>query len=119
MRFLADEDIPKGLVQALRSRGHDVEWVRENNPGVPDAEVLVRAHASQRVVITCDLDFGALIVVGHRSKAVGVILIRFRASSPSDLAEHVLGAIDARDDWEGHFSVVEADRVRMRPLNPG
>ena len=118
MRFLADENIPKGLVEALRSRGHDVEWVRESKPGVSDAEVVARAHAARRVIITCDLDFGTLIVAGHRAEAAGVILIRFRASSPSGLAEYVVDAIDARVDWEGHFSVVESDRIRMRRLKP-
>jgi hypothetical protein len=24
--------------------------------------------------------------------------------------------VDARGDWAGHFSVVEVDRIRMRPL---
>jgi hypothetical protein len=27
--------------------------------------------------------------------------------------------IQERSDWVGHFSVVEADRIRMRPLAKG
>jgi hypothetical protein len=30
---LADENIPLAVVGALRERGHDVLWVREDSPG--------------------------------------------------------------------------------------
>ena len=60
MRLLADENIPKLAVDVLRDRGHEVVWVRQNAPGIPDREVLSLAQAEERLLITCDKDFGEL-----------------------------------------------------------
>jgi hypothetical protein len=35
---------------------------------------------------------------------------------PSDVGQQLANLIIARDDWAGHFSVIEPGRVRMRPL---
>jgi hypothetical protein len=44
--------------------------------------------------------------------------ILFRISTPSSamVAQKVTTAIALRDDWAGHFSVVEDDKIRMRLL---
>lgn len=42
MRFLANENMPRDVVEALRANGHDVAWVREDAPGSPDRGVLAR-----------------------------------------------------------------------------
>jgi hypothetical protein len=36
--------------------------------------------------------------------------------SPTAVADAVLQTIRSRDDWEGHFSVVDDSQIRMRPL---
>lgn len=38
------------------------------------------------------------------------------APSSAVVAQKVVAAIAPRDDWAGHFSVVEDDKVRMRLL---
>ena len=38
--------------------------------------------------------------------------------NPETDNRRALAAIDSRDDWVGHFSVVGDDRIRMRPLPP-
>ena len=52
MRFIANENIPGPVVQALRDRAHDVLWVKERMPGADDRTVLALAQAEQRVVLT-------------------------------------------------------------------
>jgi hypothetical protein len=32
------------------------------------------------------------------------------------MAEIVVRVLESRDDWDGHFSVVQHDRIRMAPL---
>jgi hypothetical protein len=54
MRILANENFPGDAVMALRARGHDVAWVRTDAPGSDDAEVLARALAEDRTVVTFD-----------------------------------------------------------------
>ena len=60
MRLLADENFPRDAVQALRDAGHDIVWVATDFPSISDREVLARAVADQRVLLTFDKDFGEL-----------------------------------------------------------
>jgi predicted nuclease of predicted toxin-antitoxin system len=52
MRFLANENFPHEAVAALRRLGHDVGWVRTDAPGSTDRQVLERAVAEDRVLLT-------------------------------------------------------------------
>jgi uncharacterized protein (DUF433 family) len=52
VRFLADEYFPGDAVAALRERGHDVMWIRTEAPGISDPEVLARAQAEDRLLLT-------------------------------------------------------------------
>lgn len=115
MRILANENVPAPLVRLLRERSHDVEWIAETNPGVTDARVIAIARRSRRVILTLDKDYGHLLVGSGRPVA-GAVLVRLSAFKPKEQARIVADAIDGRDDWAGHFSVVEHGRIRMTPL---
>jgi predicted nuclease of predicted toxin-antitoxin system len=116
MRILANENFPRDAVEALRGAGHDVAWVRTDAPGSSDTEVLVRAQAEGRLLVTFDKDFGELAFRSGLSSASGVILFRALAPSPTVLARLAVRALSSRTDWAGHFSVIENDRIRMTPL---
>jgi predicted nuclease of predicted toxin-antitoxin system len=116
MRFLANENFPRVAVEALRSAGHDVSWVRAEAPGATDERVLEVARAESRVLLTFDKDFGDLVLRGGRSASPGVVLFRLPLARPDELARVVVASLAARGDWAGHFSVIETGRVRMRPL---
>jgi predicted nuclease of predicted toxin-antitoxin system len=116
VRFFADENMPGAVVKALRDAGHDVAWARRDCPGAADAEVLALAVIEARVLLTFDKDFGELAYRQAQSAECGVILFRFAMSSAADAAERVAEVLSKRDDWPGHFSVVDERRVRMRPL---
>ncbi len=114
MRFLADENFPLDAVEALREQKHDVAWIRTESPGISDPEVLHRAQIENRIVLTFDKDFGELAFREQLPAACGIILFRIMAPSSAVVAQKVAAAIAMRDDWAGHFSVVEDDKVRMR-----
>ena len=76
MRFLADENLPGPVVRALRDLGHDVSWAREDAVGAADWLLLARAQAEQRIIVTCDTDFGELAFHSGFPAASGVILLR-------------------------------------------
>ena len=119
MRICANENLPEACVLRLRQDGHDVLWVREAAPGAPDTDVLARAHAEGRLLITFDKDFGEL-VFRHGAKAShGVVLFRIAQPSAVAVATRVAAVLASRDDWSGHFSVVEEFAIRMRPLPDG
>jgi predicted nuclease of predicted toxin-antitoxin system len=116
MRFLANENFPGDAVQALRQQGHDVAWIRTDAPGITDPEVLKRAQAEDRILLTFDKDFGELAFRSQLPATSGIILFRIKAPSGAVVAKKVVTAIASRNDWTGHFSVIEDDRIRMRVI---
>ena len=69
MRWLADECVDAGLVLHLRADGHDVAYMAEIMPAASDLEVVTRARAEGRVLLTEDKDFGDLIFAVVRSNS--------------------------------------------------
>jgi predicted nuclease of predicted toxin-antitoxin system len=116
MKFLANENVAGDAVVALRAKGHDVAWIRDDAPGSRDEDVLARAVTEGRILITFDKDFGELAFHSRLPAKCGIILFRIPAPSASFVANTVVTAIESRTDWVGQFSVVEENRVRMRGL---
>ena len=114
MRILADENIPEQSIPMLRDFGHDVLWVREEQPRTPDPYVLDWATRESRLLITLDKDFGELNQRYGSQAPFGVILFR--------IADNVLGAeralliaqnVNAQVDWLGYLWVIN---IRKRPV---
>jgi len=116
MRFLADENFPVDAVEALRAQGHDVVWIRTDEPGSPDEQVLARANRDKRILLTFDKDFGELAFHARLDAACGVMLFRIPAPSSQHMAHIVVTTVQSRKDWSGHFTVVEESQIRMRLL---
>ena len=102
MHILADENFPGDAVTALREHGHDVLWVRTETPGISDREVLARAQAEDRVVITFDKDFGELAIVRGMAHCGILLLVNFRANQQATAALHALNRY-ATGLLQGHF----------------
>jgi predicted nuclease of predicted toxin-antitoxin system len=83
MRILANENVPGEAVEALRSRGHDVMWVRTAAPGIEDRRVVHLAETEERVIVTFDKDFGKLAFQAKLPLYCGVILLRISGSDPN------------------------------------
>ena len=106
MRLLADENFPRLVVQELRSRGHDLVWIREETPGISDYEVLARATTEGRTLITFDKkDFGKLIFRDNQKAPFGVILFRIPQDIP-DRTQTIVTVLESRSSWGGPFSTV-------------
>lgn len=116
MRLLANENFPGDAVTALRQVGNDIVWIRESLPGCSDIQVLERAQAEERLLITFDKDFGELAFRHGLPASCGIILFRISTPSAEYIARLAVAAIEQRDDWAGHFSVIEDARIRMTPL---
>ena len=116
MRLVANGNFPGEAVEALQNRGHDVLWIRITAPGSDDESVLAQAQAESRVLLTFDKDFGELAFRSKLPASSGVILFRIGMPSAAHVAEVVTRVIDSREDWVGHFSVVDDRRIRMTRL---
>ena len=116
MRFLANENFPGAAVGVLAKAGHDIVWVRAAAPGTSDPDILAWAVREGRILLTFDKDFGELARTSALPTACGVVLFRIPMPRPGDVGRRLAELVISRDDWAGHFSVVEPGRVRMRPL---
>jgi hypothetical protein len=76
------------------------------------------ARRENRIILTYDKDFGELVMKEKLCPPAGIILFRLRPDIPAQLAEDIREILTTRTDWEGHFSVVDEKRIRMRPLCP-
>lgn len=74
MKFLLDENVPKGVYTEMLRRGYDVVHVLFLKRGMTDREIVEIANGEGRVVVTQDEDFIQL----SRFIETGVILIRRR-----------------------------------------
>ena len=108
MRLLADENFPGPVVGALRSQGHDVVWVMEVMRGAADRDVLRNAQIEQRVLLTCDKDFGELAFGVGLPAECGVVLFRLGGSDPVRDNARMLSVLADRDDWIGQARVLHA-----------
>lgn len=114
MKFFADENIDKHIVERLRKDGHVVLYVLEMEPSISDDEVIRRANQETALLLTADKDFGELVFWQGRF-VYGVVLIRLAGLSPQYKAEVVAIAIrEHADELVQNFTVITPGAVRIR-----
>ena len=114
MNLLADESVNRQTVERLRQEGHDVLYIAELEPGIPDHVVLARANERNALLLTADKDFGELV---FRQKLVnsGVVLLRLAGLSPETKAGITADVLRDREaELRQAFSVISPGMVRIR-----
>jgi predicted nuclease of predicted toxin-antitoxin system len=118
MRFLADENISRLVIERIRAAGFDVMSISATLSGASDNDVLVTADREGRILITEDRDFGEL-VVRQRLGVLGIIMLELDRLSNVAEAEIVVRVVSThRDKLHDNLLVIEPGRVRIRPLRP-
>ncbi|WP_448265060.1 DUF5615 family PIN-like protein [Nostoc sp. DSM 114159] len=113
MKFLGDENLDWQIVERLRLDGHEILYVVEMQPGIPDDEVLNLANNESAILLTSDKDFGEL-VFRLRRIAAGVVLIRLFGLSSNDRAEIIANAINEHaNELLGAFTVISSKSIRI------
>ena len=116
MRFIADENVSRLVIERLRSDGLDIISIGELTPGASDKDVLATADVEGGILITEDRDFGELVIRQHMTVRGLILLELDRLSNPTE-ADVVAQVISAHADrlW-GNLIVIEPGRIRVRPL---
>lgn len=114
MRFLIDESTGKRLATLLEKKGHDVVFVGDFMPKATDESVLAEAEKQNRILITDDKDFGALIFRLNRP-TTGVILLRTVSSRPNVRLEIIKNLLKSYNP-KGKFVVLKEDSIRIRKI---
>lgn len=114
MKFVADENVDKQIVDRLRASGHEVLFVVELNPGVDDRAVLQQSLVAGAILLTADKDFGEL-VFRQRLIHAGVLLIRLAGLTPDEKAILVHAAIERHGEGlSSGFAVLSERSFRLR-----
>ena len=116
MRFLLDTCVWGKARPELEAAGHDVVWSGDwpSDPG--DDEILARAHAEQRILVTLDKDFGELAIVHGRPHRGIVRLVGISARQQATICIRVLASHGAELE-AGGIVTAELGRSRVRPAD--
>lgn len=118
MRFLLDMGISPLTQKFLTARGHEAVHLADLGMArLQDAEILAKAAAEGRILVTHDLDFADLLAA-TRAQLPTVVTFRLRDMRPDHVnryLDHILRHF--RDPLEqGALLSVTERRVRFRPL---
>ena len=118
MRFLVDEALQDLVADRLVEVGHDATHVRElGMQGAIDEDVLAHAAGEQRVLVTTDTDFGAILALSGAA-IPSVLLLRGVGDTVDARVAAITQALTVVEDdlASGAIVVIESDRVRLRKL---
>ena len=122
MKFVVDMNLSPKWCAILQAEGWDaVHWSAVALATAPDWEIMRWASLESRVVLTHDLDFGALLAASNAS-GPSVIQVRTQDVRPTALSPVLVPALHQYEVWleAGALLIVDEARCRVRllPLVP-
>jgi len=121
IRFLADMNISPRTIEALRQQGWDIVRVSQVMPvDALDSEILDFARKDGRVIVTQDLDFSTLLVLGGHDDP-SLITLRLAVSDPEAITRVLLQSLSRIEKaiTEGSAVTIEDAAIRIRRLPIG
>ena len=114
MRILADENISRAIVLAIRLLEHEVVWITETNPGIPDSAVAEIAVTDCDLLLTFDKNLASAVA---RSKICGVMLLRLDGTSAKQAASKVVQLLLDIPKLSKSYVVVSDNGMRVRAFD--
>ncbi len=114
MKFLIDMNLSPRWGSVLRAEGWDsVHWSQTGHASASDQEVMQRALGEHRIVLTHDLDYGAMLAA---TQAVGPSVVQVRTQDLPDPGDSG-GSDGAKETRHSEVSIHRArpERWRVRP----
>jgi len=118
MKVLVDMNLSPGWVNFLAEAGFEaVHWSDVGEGNAPDSELMQWAVEYGYVVLTADLDFGA-ILAATQGRGPSVVQVRSDILTPRAIGGAVLAAIrqSQQELLDGALISVDAGRARLRIL---
>lgn len=118
MRLLVDMNLSPRWIEWLAAEGFEaVHWSTVGAGDAPDTVIMSYARMHDFIVLTHDLDFGAILAATQGEKP-SVMQIRSEDLNPDSIGVQVTAAIQqtAAELREGALVTVDMNRVRVRIL---
>lgn len=119
MRLLVDENLSWRVAVMLRDAGHDAVHVADRGlAAASDEQVLGLAVDEDRVLVSEDTDFGALLARSGTRVPSFVLLRSVEPLRPEDQAALLIANLPGIEDdlALGAVAVMGHGRIRVRPL---
>ena len=120
MNLLIDMNLSPDWARLLETHGWTAQhWSAVGDPRASDRAIMEWAAHNDYVVLTHDLDFGALLALTHAA-GPSVVLVRDRDTLPDGIGVSVVAALTQHHDDLSRGAIVVVDgrnsRVRILPL---
>lgn len=119
MKLLLDANLSPEVGRRLKEAGHDAIHVGDIGLlTVTDPEILRAAVKEERILLTADADFGALLALGSLASPSVLLLRSADHLRPSEQAELIVANLPsiAEDLEKGAIVSLTRDRLRVREL---
>ena len=113
IRFLADVNIEKSIVDLLKKEGFDILWIPDYNCQLTDDELLDLSNKEGRILITNGKDFGELMFL-QKKISCGIILIRIKGQDVEKKKKEILKLLELyKEKIINHFIVITDTKIRF------
>ena len=118
MKLLVDMNLSPRWISTLAAAGiESVHWSMLGARNAPDTEIMAFAAANDYVVLTHDLDFGAILAATQGEKP-SVVQLRTEDVSPDMIGAPVVAALRqmTAELEAGALVTIDPNRTRLRVL---
>lgn len=119
MKLLLDANLSPEVGRCLKGAGHDAIHVADIGLlTATDPEILRAAAKEERILLTADSDFGALLALGSLASPSVLLLRSADHMRPSEQADLIVANLPliAEDLEKGAIASLTRDRLRVREL---